>query len=338
MSTLTRRDWGKQVIAGAAMTSVAGSLVSAGEQGNPGSAKKYRYLHLDVFTNRPLTGNQLAVFLEPAGLTPGIMQAIAREMAFSEVTFVFPPEDPKTDVRVRIFTPTTEMAFAGHPTIGTAFGLAHAGRIKPGQSKAVFGLGAGPTPIDLEWQNGRLAFAWMTAPLPTFGKTIDDAAVLASALGLEHGDLAPLLQAQEVSAGGNFLIVPLTTRQAVDRAALDQRAISAVFEKQGMQRRGVYVFSAEKASDDLTTYSRLLSSTGREDPATGSAAGPLGCYLVRHGIVTAQQAARMVNAQGVKIQRPSRIHLNIDVKNGEIARVRVGGESVVLGDSALGIG
>ncbi|MBI1872742.1 MAG: PhzF family phenazine biosynthesis protein [Acidobacteria bacterium] len=338
MSRITRRDWGKQAMAGLAMAGVPGSIVMKREQGGAGSAKRYRYLHLDVFTNRPLTGNQLAVFLEPAGLTPDLMQAIAREMAFSEVTFVFPPEDPKTDVRVRIFTPATEMAFAGHPTIGTAFGLAHIGRIKPRQARAVFGLGAGPTPIDLDWQNGRLAFAWMTTPLPTFGKSIDDAAAVASAIGVDAADITSTkLQPQEVSAGGTFLIVPLTTRQAVDRAALDQRAIAAVFEKQGMQRRGVYVFSAEKASDDATTYSRLLSAA-REDPATGSAAGPLGCYLVRHGIVSAQQAARIVNAQGVKIQRPSRISLAIDVKNGEIARVRVGGESVVVGDSALAIG
>ena len=104
----------------------------------------YRYVHLDVFTDRVFGGNQLAVFPEPAGLDTETMQAIAREMAYSESTFVFPPEDPRTSVRVRIFTPGSELPMAGHPTIGTAFALAHEGVIAPGQPEVVFGLGVGP--------------------------------------------------------------------------------------------------------------------------------------------------------------------------------------------------
>src|SRR3954465_9633222 len=132
--------------------------------------RSYRYLHLDVFTDRLFGGNQLAVFLDGRGLSPDTMQAIAKEMNFSETTFVLPPERPDTDVRVRIFTPGEELPMAGHPTIGTAFALARAGVLAPGRGRVVFGLGVGPTEVALKWNGDTLAFAWMTQPNPTFGE------------------------------------------------------------------------------------------------------------------------------------------------------------------------
>src|SRR5262245_45098572 len=125
-------------------------------------SRKYDYLHLDVFTDRPLTGNQLAVFLDAPGLDPDVMQRIALEMAFSETTFVLPPEHPGVDYRVRIFTPRSELPMAGHPTIGTTFALAHAGRITQASAFITLGLGIGPTPLGLEWRGDHLDFAWMT--------------------------------------------------------------------------------------------------------------------------------------------------------------------------------
>jgi trans-2,3-dihydro-3-hydroxyanthranilate isomerase len=119
-------------------------------------------VHLDVFTDTRYQGNQLLVFTEPAGLDTETMQAMTKESNYSECTFILPPETPGTDHRVRIFTRTAETPFAGHPTIGSAFALAHTGAIKPSTLKRVFGLGVGPTNIDLEWKNGALAFAWMT--------------------------------------------------------------------------------------------------------------------------------------------------------------------------------
>src|SRR6476661_10251129 len=118
------------------------------------------FLHYDVFTSEPLTGNQLAVFPDGRGLSTDQMQAITREMNFSESTFILPAETAGTDVRMRIFTPRVEMPMAGHPTIGSTFALAHTGVIAAGQSRVVFGLNVGPTPVDLEWDDGRLAFAW----------------------------------------------------------------------------------------------------------------------------------------------------------------------------------
>src|SRR5262249_18085160 len=139
------------------------------------AGRRFSYVHLDVFTDRAFTGNQLLVFPQPQGLDTGTMHTITRESNYSECTFVFPPEAAGTDVRVRIYTRAGETPFAGHPTIGTAFALAHTGAIKAGTARTVFGLGAGPTPIDLEWDGTRLKFAWMTQKKPEFGKTIADA-------------------------------------------------------------------------------------------------------------------------------------------------------------------
>src|SRR5688572_18081208 len=108
--------------------------------------RDHRYLHYDVFTDRPLTGNQLAVFTDPVDLTADDMARVTREMNFSECTFIFPAEQPGTDVRLRIFAPEGEMPFAGHPVIGSTFALAHAGFVKPPRSRLILGLGIGSTP------------------------------------------------------------------------------------------------------------------------------------------------------------------------------------------------
>src|ERR687887_528509 len=123
--------------------------------------RTYRYLHMDVFTDTPFEGNQLAVFPDPAGLSSVEMQRITREMAFSECTFIFPTITPGTNVRMRIFTPNEELPMAGHPTIGSTFALASEGLIAPGVDQFVFDLGVGPTPVSLQWNGTELDFAWM---------------------------------------------------------------------------------------------------------------------------------------------------------------------------------
>ncbi len=301
-----------------------------------GQDRTFRYQHLDVFTDQALTGNQLAVFLAPEGLSSEEMLLIAREMNFSESTFVFPPEASGTDFLVRIFTPVSELDFAGHPTIGTAFALARAGRIAPGQKRVVLGEGIGPVPVDLEWQGKELRFAWMYQLEPNFGKTIADGAAVAGALGVESSDLAASgLPVQEVSCGATFLFVPMATRAAVDRAALDRAAMGGLLERLQMQRRGVFVFSKEPGGDDATVYSRMLSFRGIEDPATGSASGPLGAYLVRHGVVPREKAREIVSRQGVKMGRPSRVYISIGLAGETINEVRVGGASVFVGEGTI---
>src|SRR4051812_13769575 len=132
-------------------------------------ARSYRYLHYDVFTDHLFGGNQLAVFLDGRGLPADTMQSIAKEMNFSETTFVLPADAPATDVRMRIFTPAEELPMAGHPTIGTTFALARAGAIDLGRQHFVFGCGIGPVPVAMTWNGVDLGFAWMTQRLPVFG-------------------------------------------------------------------------------------------------------------------------------------------------------------------------
>lgn len=210
---MNRRQFGR--------ASVAGLAGFAMPQGTADTPRTYRYVHLDVFTDRRLQGNQLFVFVQPSGLDADTMLMLTRESNLSECTFVFPPEQAGTDHRVRIFTRTAETPFAGHPTIGTAFALAHTGVLKPSMARTVFGLGVGPTNVDLEWKDGKLGFAWMTQLKPTFGKTVDDPTALAAAIGLDASTIHVLPPGQEVNCGSNFFVVPLATRKAVDAAVLD---------------------------------------------------------------------------------------------------------------------
>jgi trans-2,3-dihydro-3-hydroxyanthranilate isomerase len=297
-----------------------------------------RYLHLDVFTSTRFEGNQLAVFPEPGELDASVMQAIAGEMAFSESTFIYPASGAG-DVRMRIFTPHQELPMAGHPTIGSTFALAREGVIRHGTERWVFELGVGPTPVSLEWSDAGLQFAWMTQLGPTFGATILDREALAAGVGVESGDLAVGFPAQVVSCGVPFLFVPMTTRAAVDAVAIDRKALTRCFRDAHLEELPVFFFTSERAGGGETVYSRMLApGLGvSEDPATGGASGPLGCYLLHHGIVNADDAREMVSLQGVAMGRPSRIHISIEGTPDSITRVRVGGESVLVGRGELNL-
>ena len=292
-----------------------------------------RFRHYDVFTDTPLAGNQLAVFVETTGLTAAQMQAMTRETKFSECTFVQPAEAAGTDVRLRIFGPANEMQFAGHPVIGSAFALADEGVIAAGRKEFTFGLGIGPTLVELEWQGPQLQFAWMTQQKPVYGPTLNAPAALAAALGLDAPALGAGVLPQEVSCGSAFFMVPLASRAAVDQAVVDPRAVAAMFEAAKITRRGLFIFSTEPGADGATAYSRMMGAN--EDPATGSASGPLGCYLVKHGLVAPDKAGAIISSQGVKMGRPSRIHIKLDVNGTEVTRVRVGGTSVLVGEGWL---
>lgn len=297
------------------------------------------YLHYDVFTGEPLLGNQLAVFPDARGLSTAQMQAIAREISFSETTFVLPAERPDTDIRMRIFTPGVEMPMAGHPTIGSTFALADTGVIAAGRQRFVFGLNVGPTPVDLEWDGGRVRFVWMAQGTPTFGAPVADRAAVAAAIGLGEADLAGDLPIQEVSCGVPYLFVPLRDRAAVDRATGEA---VAMLELPNLSRShpAVLLFTVGRVSPEkevggggpAESYSRMFApGLGvLEDPATGSAAGPLGCYLLQHGLVTTDEARQLTNAQGVKMGRASRIHMAITGAPGAITEVKVGGEAVLV--------
>ncbi len=301
--------------------------------------RSYRYLHYDVFTDHLFGGNQLAVFLDGRGLPPETMQAIAKEMNFSETTFVLPADRRGTDVRMRIFTPGDELPVAGHPTIGSTFALARSGVIDRGRKSFVFGLGIGPTPVTLTWTGGELSFVWMTQELPTFGEPIPEPARTAAALSLSPAAVAGTRHpVQVVSCGVPFLFVPLTTRSAVDHAVVNPGVLDALLGASTPPAHGAFIFSPQPGDKKSTVYSRMFAPElgVTEDPATGIASGPLGCYLVRHQIVRPEKAGAMVSLQGAKMGRPSYVHISIDAdKSGKIGGVRVGGEAVLAGEGTL---
>ena len=242
---------------------------------------------------------------------------------------------------MRIFTPGAELPMAGHPTIGSTFALAHEGTIAAGQTDFVFELGVGPTPVSLEWTGGALSFAWMTQLLPSFGEIASDRAAWAAAIGIAERELAPELPLQVISCGVPFMFVPITSRAAVDRVAIDRTALTRCYAQAGIEELPTFFFTmdgaGENGSSAQTVYSRMLAPGFgiTEDPATGGASGPLGCYLVHYDIVPSEAARDIVSLQGVAMGRPSRIHISIDARDGGITRVRVGGRSVLVGRGEL---
>ena len=225
---------------------------------------------------------------------------------------------------------------AGHPTIGSTFALAREGVIKPNQRDFVFGLGVGPTPVSIDWKDGVIDFAWMTQKNAVYSGTIRDRAGFAASIGLTERDLgaAP----PEVASSGNaFLIAPVTSRDAVDRVEINRPAYAACCAAAGLKETALFVFTTERGSGPEDVYSRMLGpGLGvSEDPATGSASGPLGCYVHKHRLLPRERVAHFVSLQGVKMLRPSRLHVSIEADGDEIRRVRVGGRSVLVGEGRL---
>ena len=297
--------------------------------------RSYHFHHVDVFTERPLGGNPLAVFLDPAGLSDAEMQAIARELNLSETTFVLSPKRPDCAARIRIFTPGSELPFAGHPTVGTAWVLARAGRLPPGTQAFALEAGIGPVPLTLDGPPSEPRFIWMRHQDAVFGPRYDDQTAVAAALRLTTDDLLPDVPAEMGSTGNRFLFVALRDRAAVDRASLDEAMVDSLL---GDQRgTGIFLFALD-APDGSRVYSRMLASrdTGiREDPATGSASGPLGAYLVRHGLTPAAPELAIVSEQGTAMGRQSFIHLRLRVIEGQPTAIEVGGSVVPIIEGEL---
>lgn len=301
--------------------------------------RRYRFLQLDVFTDHPFGGNQLAVFVEPSGLTDAEMQAIAREMNFSETTFVLPGADTQALCRVRIFTPATELPFAGHPVIGTTFALAHEGGIRAADASPVrLQLGVGTLPIDLLFEGEALSFAWMHQLVPTFTPWQGDRAGLAAALGLTPPDLSTALPLEVGTAGVPFLYIPVASREVLGRArggaALPDLLTSVD------PHAGAYLFAVESETGGaVSARSRMFAPLMGivEDAATGSAAGPFGAYLFRHGLAKpdADGDVHVRIEQGVEMGRPSRLAVKVSIIDEAVRDVRVGGEAVVVAEGAL---
>src|SRR5512145_1010446 len=245
-------------------------------------SRTYGFVQVDVFTDRVFGGNPLAVVLDARGLGDAEMQAIAREMNLAETTFLLPVTRPDCAARVRIFTPGRELPFAGHPTLGTAWVLATHGMLAPGSRTFALEEGIGPVPVEFEGPPERPSFVWMHHRDATFGPEVADRALIARALSLTESELRPGVPVEVASTGNPFLFVALRDRSAVDRATPDVGTLSKL--PQEAVGVGVFVFAPD--GNPGRVYSRMFAphSGIHEDPATGSASGPLGAYLVRHGI------------------------------------------------------
>jgi trans-2,3-dihydro-3-hydroxyanthranilate isomerase len=225
---------------------------------------------------------------------------------------------------------------AGHPTVGSAFALAVEDRVTP-PSTIRFEEGVGLVPVEVEGTAERPTGAVMVQPLPEFGPRFGDAARIAAMLTLDAADLEPGLPLEVVSCGVPYLIVPLTSLDAVERARLRLDLWEDLLG--GFASRHVYLFSRETLGDDATVHARMFAPAAGvpEDPATGSAGGPLGCYLLRHGLLAAGERMPVVCEQGYEIGRPSRMEIEISGDRERIREVRVGGGCVLIGEGRIQI-
>jgi trans-2,3-dihydro-3-hydroxyanthranilate isomerase len=273
--------------------------------------RSFRYVVCDVFTDVPLAGNQLAVFTDARDLDPLTMQSLAREMNFSETVFVLPPSNADADVRIRIFTPVREPPFAGHPVLGTAFVLG--GPL----SKIVIRLetGAGVVPIELEREGPRIVFGLMQQPIPPFELVADPEPIFA-ALGVSGSGLP----VERYDLGPGHAYVELGSPEEVAALQPDFGALARATSD------GVNCF----ARDGERWKTRMFAPNHgvNEDPATGSAAGPLALHLARHGRIPFGERIEIV--QGAEINRPSTLYAEAHGSAEQIERVAVGGCAVTV--------
>src|SRR5258706_5012590 len=283
--------------------------------------KKLAMVYLDVFTERALTGNALAVCLDGRGLTSEQMQALARETNLSETTFILPGEaaaENERGVRVRIFTVQEELPFAGHPTLGTAFVL----HKKTGASEVRLELNVGTVPVRFEQSDGQAIFGEMTQKNPQFGATHTREAV-GQFTNLGHADFDDSLPIQTVSTGVPFTITAVTSLDKLRSLRVDLPHASEYLAQSGGKL--LYFVSRETVDPKARLHARMLFYNG-EDPATGSAAGCCASWMVAHGVAASDE--HVMIEQGLEMHRPRRIFVRATKQDNQVINVRVGGNCV----------
>lgn len=282
--------------------------------------KKLAMVYLDVFTDRALTGNALAVCLDGRGLSTEQMQDLARETNLSETTFVLPGEtsaEKERGTRVRIFTVQEELPFAGHPTLGTAFVLR-----RPGDSEVRLDLNVGTVPVRFEQANGQPLFGEMTQKNPEFGST-HAAEEVAQFTNLSPADFDDSVPIQTVSTGLMFTVTPVRSLEKLRGLRADLNRASEYLARSG--GKFFYFVSRETVDPKARLHARMLFYNG-EDPATGSAAGCCSSWMVAHGVAKSDE--RVMIEQGLEMHRPSRIFVRATKKDNQVINVRVGGNCV----------
>jgi trans-2,3-dihydro-3-hydroxyanthranilate isomerase len=268
-----------------------------------------RYVVADVFTDTPLTGNQLAVFTDGRDVDDATMQKLAREMSFSETVFVLPPESGG-HARIRIFTPATELPFAGHPVLGSAFVLA--GPMQLGEIRLE--TGSGIVPVTLEREGARIVFGWMQQPIPEF-EPFGDADELQELLGVRSQ-----LPLELYHLGPMHVYLELASDDEVAALEPDLGALAR------LTHAGVNCFAG--AGTQWKTRMFAPADGVPEDPATGSAAGPLAIHLARHGRIAFGDEIEI--SQGEELGRPSKLYARVEGSPEKIERVEVGGSAVIV--------
>jgi trans-2,3-dihydro-3-hydroxyanthranilate isomerase len=306
--------------------------------------RSFRFIQLDVFTDKAFTGNALAVFPEAEGLSDDEMMQIAREMNLSETVFVLHPDAGRLEVlrRLRIFTPVREIPFAGHPVVGTWNALAREGVAPPpedgtGRQRIFHEVGIGVLPVEIEFRDGQPVEVVMTQGAFEIIDEIDDAgeqAEVARALGLAREDLDENLPIQVITTGLSCMAVPIRSLADLRRCRINATLLADVYTRHGAT--GCHAFTRETIEvGPSRAHARFFAPADNipEDPATGSACGALGAYLVHHGALTLEPQNgryKFVIEQGDFIHRPSRINLDVKGQKGRVEEVKVGGPSVVV--------
>ena len=293
-------------------------------------ADTVQFVFVDVFAPSPLTGNPVAVVPDADDLDLRTLRAIAREFNQSETTFLLRPTAAEADWRLRSFTPIGAEVFgAGHNALGAWLWLVAAGRVPADRSHYIQQIGDDLLDVVVHRTPGRPDVVSMDQSPPVFGNTVDDPAELAAALGLPALDLVPDRQAQVVSTGAGHLLVPVRNRAAVDAATPDNARLATLLQE--VDGEGCYLYSLDPVDpSQAVAYTRFFNPTMgiHEDPATGTAAGPLVARLVAEGIVPDGTTA--VIEQGHALGRPSRIHVTV---SGEV--VRISGSGLIVADGSL---
>ncbi|MBI3654295.1 MAG: PhzF family phenazine biosynthesis protein [Acidobacteria bacterium] len=298
-----------------------------------------KFIIADVFTDTQFGGNQLAVYLDGNGLDKATMQNIAREMNYSETTFLLPPES-SGDFRVRIFTPHEELPFAGHPLVGSGFVIV-AQKMKAWSAPSTnvrLETGVGEIVIKVDITNDQPGFTEMTQPLPVVQSVWTDTARLAKALALAESDIASTnLPVQVLFNGIPVLMIPVASLQAVARIKVDAAGLADISHEAGAKT--VMAFTMETLLPSSTVHCRVFAPVEGilEDAATGSANGPLGFYLVAQKLVEVQPITRIISEQGFEMHRPSilKIAVEKDEASQQIAAIHVGGNVVISGQGEL---
>jgi trans-2,3-dihydro-3-hydroxyanthranilate isomerase len=289
-----------------------------------------RFVFVDVFAPTPLTGNPVSLVPDADDLDLATLRAIAREFNQSETTFLLRPSMAGADWRLRSFTPIGAEVFgAGHNALGAWLWLVATGRVPADRSRFVQQIGEHLLPVALHRARGHPDVVSLDQSPPVFANTLDDPAELAAALGLPARDLVADRPAQVVSTGAGHLLVPVRNRAAVDAATPDNSRLTALLQQ--VDGEGCYLYSLDPVDpSDAVAYARFFNPTMgiHEDPATGTAAGPLMTRLVAEGIVSDGSTA--VIEQGYAIGRPSRIRVTV---SGNL--VRISGSGLIVADGAL---